>query len=56
MFISVVLCASTLDRAVASPEALGRTDPLIDSIVGDHHEDVIDDDVKQFATHALGRK
>jgi hypothetical protein len=31
-------------------------DPLIDLIVGDHHEDVIDDDVKRFAAHALGKK
>ena len=42
-----------LDSAVASAEALGRTDPLIDSIVGDHQEDVIDDDAKQFGAHAL---
>jgi hypothetical protein len=56
VFISVVLCASTLDRAVASAEALERPDPLIDSIVGDHHEDVIDDEVKQFAAHTLGKE
>ena len=47
-----------LDGAIASAaetaEALGRLDPLIDSIVGDHHEDVIDDDAKQFAAQALG--
>jgi hypothetical protein len=43
----------TLGRAVASAEALGRLDPLIDLLAGDHREDVIDDDVKQFATHAL---
>ena len=42
-----------LDRAVASTEALGRPDPLIDSIVGDDYEDVSDDDAKQFAAHAL---
>ena len=42
-----------LDRAVASAEAPGRLDPLIDSIVGDQHEGVIDDDAKQFAAHAL---
>lgn len=38
------------------PEALGRLDPLIESIVGDHHEDEIDDDAKQFAAHALDTK
>jgi hypothetical protein len=53
VFISVVLCASTLDRAVASAEALERPDPLIDSIVGDDYEDVSDDDAKQFAAYAL---
>ena len=56
MFISVVLCASTLDRAVTSAEALERPDPLIDLIVGDQHEDVIDDGVRQFAARALGKK
>ena len=37
-------------------EALGRPDPLIDSIVGDHHEDEIDGDTKQFSAHDLGKK
>jgi hypothetical protein len=40
----------------SSAEALGRPDPLIDSIVGNHHEDEIDDDAKQLAAHALERK
>jgi len=40
----------------SSAEALGRPDPLIDLVVGDHHEDVIDDDAEQFDAHALGRK
>jgi len=37
-------------------EALGRLDPLIDSVVRGTGEDVIDDDVKQFAEHALAKK
>ena len=45
-----------LDGAVASAEALERLDTLIDSTVDDYHEDVIDDDAKQFAEHALGKK
>ena len=56
MFISIVLCASTLDRAVASAEALERPDPLIDLLAGDHREDEIDGDGEQFAAHALGKK
>ena len=46
----------TLGRAVASAEALGRTDPLIDSIVGNHHEDVIGDDAKQFCRALFGQE
>ena len=34
----------------SSAEAPERLDPLIDSIVGYHHEDEIDDDGKQFGS------
>ena len=54
MFISVVLSANTWTGQSPAQRHLG--DPLIDLIVGDHHEDVIDDDVKRFAAHALGKK
>ena len=42
-----------LDTAVASAEGLGQLDLLIDSIVGDHHADVIDGDGEQLTAHDL---
>jgi hypothetical protein len=44
----------TLGQGSRQRRGTWATGPLIDSIVGDHHEDVIDDDAKQFAPHALG--
>src|ERR1035437_3597370 len=38
----------TLGWAVASAEALERPDPLIDLLAGDHHEDVITEDVEHL--------
>jgi hypothetical protein len=51
----VGLSPETQGKMRSSTDALGRLDPLIDSIVGDHNEDVFDDGAKQFAAHALGK-
>jgi len=44
------------ERCGQAQRHLGRPDLLIDSIVGYHHEDEIDDDSKRFAAHTLGKK